>query len=124
MDLPGFGETSPRPDREYRTQTYTATLARFLDAVSVPTCAVDGNSLGGNLAVDAPGQVLGLVLINATGYPGKTLPPGMVSARNPVVGQLLRRLMPRRAVERSPRQAGGPISMIVDKAMIDRTHRL
>jgi pimeloyl-ACP methyl ester carboxylesterase len=129
-DLPGFGVTGPRPDRDYRVTTYAATLARFLDTIGVERCAVVGNSLGGNiawnLALDHPEHLhlTGLVLINATGYPDKHLPAAMALARNPVVGQLLRRFMPRRAVERSLRQAVGPNSDIVDDAMVDRAHRL
>src|SRR4029434_2508614 len=93
--------------------SYAATLARFLDTVGVERCAVAGNSLGGNiawnLAVDHPEHLnlTGLVLINATGFPDKALPAAMPLARNPVIGQLLRRFMPRRAVERSLRQAVG-----------------
>lgn len=130
LDLPGFGVTGPRPDRDYRVATYAATLARFLDVTGVERCAVVGNSLGGNiawnLALDHPEhlQLTGLVLINATGYPDKELPAAMTLARNPVVGQLLRRFMPRRAVERSLRQAVGPNSDIVDDTMVDRAHRL
>ncbi|MEU2031149.1 alpha/beta fold hydrolase [Nocardia amamiensis] len=127
-DLPGFGVIGPRPDRHYQVGTYAATLARFLDAVGVPRCTVAGNSLGGNIAwnmaLDQPDRVTALVLINATGYPEKELPSGMRLARNPVVGQLLRRVMPRRAVERSLHQAVGPHSGIVDEAMVDRAHRL
>lgn len=130
LDLPGFGVTGPRPDRDYRVVTYAGTLARFLGVIGVERCAVVGNSLGGNiawnLALDHPEhlQLTGLVLINATGYPDKELPAAMALARNPVVGQLLRRFMPRRAVERSLRQAVGPNSDIVDAAMVDRAHRL
>ncbi len=130
LDLPGFGVTGPRPDHDYRVATYAATLARFLDVIGVERCAVAGNSLGGNiawnLALDHPEhlQLTGLVLINATGYPDKELPAGMKLARNPVVGQLLRRFMPRRAVERSLRQAVGPSCDIVDDVMVDRAHRL
>jgi pimeloyl-ACP methyl ester carboxylesterase len=127
-DLPGFGVTGPRPDRDYRVATYAGTLARFLDTIGVQRCAVVGNSLGGNiawnLALDHPEQLTGLVLINATGYPDKELPAAMALARNPVIGQLLRRFMPRRAVERSLRQAVGPNSDIVDSAMVERAHRL
>jgi pimeloyl-ACP methyl ester carboxylesterase len=127
-DLPGFGVTGPRPDRDYRVATYAATLARFLDAIGVERCTVAGNSLGGNiawnLALDHAERLTGVVLINATGYPDKELPAAMRLARNPVIGQLLRRFMPRRAVERSLRQAVGPNSDIVDAAMVERAHRL
>jgi len=127
-DLPGFGVTGPSPDRDYRVATYAATLARFLDAIGVEHYTVAGNSLGGNiawnLALDHPERLTGLVLINATGYPDKQLPAGMALARNPVIGQLLRRFMPRRAVGRSLRQAVGPNCDIVDAAMVERTHRL
>ncbi|MDX1877554.1 alpha/beta hydrolase [Mycolicibacterium sp. 141076] len=130
LDLPGFGVTGPRPDGDYRVTTYAGTLARIFDAIGVERCAVVGNSLGGNiawnLALDHPEnlQLTGLVLINATGYPDKELPAAMALARNPIAGQLLRRFMPRRAVERSLRQAVGPNSDVVDAAMVERAHRL
>lgn len=127
-DLPGFGVTGPRPDRDYRVQTYAATLSKFLDSIDVPRCVVTGNSLGGNIAwniaVHDPGRVVALVLINATGYPEKELPAGMALARNPLVGQVLRRVMPRRGVERSLRQAAGNNAAVIDDATIDRAHRL
>ena len=127
-DLPGFGVTGPRPDRDYRVQTYASTLSRFLDVIEVPRCAVVGNSLGGNvawnLAVSDPERVSALVLINATGYPEKELPAGMTLARNPIVGQVLRRVMPRRAVAQSLRQAAGKNAAVIDDAAIDRAHRL
>ncbi|MHA3020705.1 alpha/beta hydrolase [Mycobacterium sp. BMJ-28] len=127
-DLPGFGVTGPRPDRDYRVQTYAVTLSRFLDAIDVSRCVVAGNSLGGNIAwnmaVTEPDRLDGLVLINATGYPEKELPAGMALARNPLVGQVLRRVMPRRGVERSLRQAAGKNAAVIDDATIDRAHRL
>jgi len=127
-DLPGFGVTGPRPDRDYRVTTYAATLARFLDTIGVQRYTVVGNSLGGNiawnLALDHPEHLDALVLINATGYPDKELPASMQLVRNPVIGQLLRQFMPRRAVERSLRQAVGANSDIVDAAMVERAHRL
>ncbi|WP_037077219.1 alpha/beta fold hydrolase [Pseudonocardia spinosispora] len=128
-DLPGFGVTGPRPDRDYRVRTYAGTLSRFLDAVEVPRCVVVGNSLGGNiawnLALDTPHRVAGLVLVNATGYPGKRVPAAMRLARNPVFGQVLRRFVPRSAVARGLRQAVGPAHRgVVDEELVERAHRL
>jgi pimeloyl-ACP methyl ester carboxylesterase len=127
-DLAGFGLTGPRRDRDYRVPTYARTVARFLEVVGVPRYALVGNSLGGNvawhLALDHPERVTGLVLVNATGYPEKTVPAGMRLTRNPVLRPLLRRVMPRRAIERNLRQAVGPNSRIVDDAMVDRAYQL
>ncbi|WP_379817865.1 alpha/beta fold hydrolase [Kutzneria kofuensis] len=127
-DLPGFGRTGPRPDRDYRVRTYAGTIARFMTALQLPNFAVAGNSLGGNiawnLALEAPERVNGLVLVNATGYPDKTLPAGMRLARNPVLRPLLRRWLPRRATESGLREAVGANSAIVDDAMVDRVHAL
>jgi pimeloyl-ACP methyl ester carboxylesterase len=127
-DLPGFGLTGPRADRDYRIPSYASTVANLLTQLGVTRCAVVGNSLGGNiawnLALDHPARVTGLVLVNATGYPEKTLPAGLRLARNPLVRPLLRRWLPRRATERSLRAAVGPQSTIVDDAMVDRVHGL
>ncbi|PWI12735.1 alpha/beta hydrolase [Streptomyces sp. Act143] len=127
-DLPGFGLTGPRKDRDYRIPTYAATVARFLEALAVPRYAVGGNSLGGNiawnLALDHPERLTGLALVNATGYPEKELPAGMRLARTPLLRPLLRRVMPRGAIERNLRSAVGPRSTIVDDAMVDRAHQL
>jgi pimeloyl-ACP methyl ester carboxylesterase len=65
-----------------------------------------------------------LVLINATGYPEKTLPAGLRLARNPLLRPLLRRWLPRGATERGLREAVGANSAIVDDAMVDRVHTL
>lgn len=127
-DLPGFGRTGPRPDRDYRVRTYAGTIARFTTALGLPHFAVVGNSLGGNiawnLALDAPERVDALVLVNATGYPEKTLPAGLRLTRNPLLRPLLRRWLPRSATERGLREAVGANSAIVDDAMVDRVHAL
>ncbi|MDN0198855.1 alpha/beta hydrolase [Streptomyces sp. S.PNR 29] len=127
-DLPGFGLTGPREDRDYRIPAYAATVADFLEALGVPRYAVAGNSLGGNiawnLALDHPERLTGLVLVNATGYPEKEIPAGMRLTRNPLLRPVLRRVMPRGAIERNLRANVGPRSTIVDEAMVDRTHQL
>ncbi len=127
-DIPGFGLTGPRPDRDYRIQTFAETVAAFLDALGVQVAAVVGNSLGGNiawnLALDDPQRVQRLVLINSTGYPDKSLPLGLRLARNPLTRMLLRRLTTRSAIERSLRSAVGTGSTIVDENMVDRVHAM
>ena len=126
-DLPGFGLTGARPDRDYRIRTYAATIAGFMAQLGVSSYAVAGNSLGGNiawnLALNHLDNVEALVLVNATGYPEKTLPLGMRLARNPIARPLMRAWMPRRIVESGLRQAVGPHSTIVDDVMVDRAHR-
>lgn len=128
LDLPGFGLTGPRPDRDYRIGSYASFTARFLQALRLSRCVVVGNSLGGNiawnLALADPDRVAALVLINATGYPGKSLPAGLRLARNPLLRPLLRRWLPRSATERGLRAAVGPRSGIVDEAMVERVHAL
>ncbi|MER6288969.1 alpha/beta fold hydrolase [Streptomyces sviceus] len=127
-DLPGCGLTGPRTDRDYRIPAYAATVTGFLEALAVPRYAVAGTSLGGNiawnLALDHPARLTGLVLVNATGYPEKELPTGMRLARNPLLRPVLRRVMPRGAIERNLRSNVGPRSTVVDDAMVDRAHQL
>jgi pimeloyl-ACP methyl ester carboxylesterase len=127
-DLPGFGLTGPRKDRDYRIATYAAALARFMQAVGAERYAVAGNSLGGNiawnLALEHPQRLTALILVNATGYPEKELPAGMRLMRKPLLRPVLRRWMPRGALERNLRAAVGPGSDIVDDAMVERAYRL
>jgi len=124
LDVPGFGTTGARPDRDYRIGTYATTMAGVMAQLGITRYAVAGNSLGGNiawnLALDRPECVQALVLVNATGYPEKTLPLGMRLAHNPIVGALMRAVMPRRMVAAGLRHAVGPHSRIVDAAMVDR----
>ncbi|KFG03771.1 MULTISPECIES: alpha/beta fold hydrolase [Streptomyces] len=127
-DLPAFGLTGPRRDRDYRVSTYAATVAAFVASLEVEHYAVAGNSLGGNiawnLALDHPERLTGLVLVNATGYPEKEMPAGMRLTRNPLLRPVLRRVMPRGAIERNLRANVGPRSTIVDDAMVTRAHQL
>jgi pimeloyl-ACP methyl ester carboxylesterase len=64
--------------------------------------------------------VRGLVLMNATGYPGKSLPTAIRLARSPLTRPLVRRMGQRAAVARNLRGAVGP-GFTVPEAMIDRT---
>ena len=127
IDLPGFGRTGPRADRDYRIEILASTVGQVMEVLGVSRYALVGHSLGGNiawnLALDRPERIAGLVLINATGYPGKSLPAGMRLAQNPFLRPLLRRWMPRFAVARSLRLAAGS-GFAVDDAMIDRVYAM
>ncbi|MFE2431815.1 alpha/beta fold hydrolase [Streptomyces sp. NPDC059373] len=123
LDLPGFGLTGPRPDRDYRVEAYVDFVAEFLSGLGLDKVSVAGNSLGGNiawnLAVEYPQRVRKLILMNATGYPEKSLPKALRMARNPLLRPLLRRWAPSGAAEQSLRSSVGP-RMQVDQALVDR----
>lgn len=127
-DLPGFGLTGPRPDRDYRVQTYAKTVALLLDTLGIGAVTVVGNSLGGNIgwniALDYPDQVDRLVLINATGYPDKSLPLAFRLARSTVGRVMLRRLVSRSTTERNLRSIVGANQAVVDDAMVDRVYAM
>ncbi len=124
VDLPGFGLTGPRPDRDYRIGTYARFVEELLGELQIDAGVLVGNSLGGHIAwqcaLDFPAKVRGLVLVNATGYPEKSVPDAIRLARNPVIGSLLRHWGPRAGVARSLRHAAG--RAVVDDTLIDRVH--
>ncbi|WP_327256516.1 alpha/beta fold hydrolase [Streptomyces sp. NBC_01244] len=123
LDLPAFGLTGPRPDRDYRIEAYVSFVVEFLAGLGLDKLNVAGSSLGGNiawnLAVAHPQRVQKLVLMNATGYPEKSLPKAMRLARNPLLRPLLRRWAPSGAAEQNLRSSVGP-RMHVDQALVDR----
>ncbi|MFD6224384.1 alpha/beta fold hydrolase [Nocardia asteroides] len=127
-DLPGFGLTGPRADRDYRIQAFVDTVGAFLDAIGVDKTSVVGNSMGGNIAwnfaLDHPRRLDRLVLINATGYPGKSLPLALRLARNPIGRVLIRKMSSRSATERNLRSTVGSNKSVVDEAMVDRVYAM
>lgn len=129
VDLPGFGLTGPRPDRDYSITAFVDVITDFLDTLALGPTVIIGNSLGGNIAwniaVTAPHRVTALVLINATGYPAKTLPLAMRLARNPIGRMILRRATTRSAVRRNLRSTVGPATRsAVTEELVDRVHTM
>src|SRR3984957_3716447 len=51
LDLPAFGLTGPRPDGDYRLETYVEFLDRFAARLGLGRVALAGNSLGGGAAL-------------------------------------------------------------------------
>lgn len=128
LDLPGFGLTGPRPDRDYRIDTYVSLLKKFVDKLKISYFVLGGNSLGGNIAwnyaLNFPNDVRHLILMNATGYPQKSLPLAMRLARNPIGRVLLRSMISRRSTRANLRKLMGNRTAQVDEAMVDRVYAM
>jgi len=98
LDIPAFGLTGPNPKRDYSAEFYTSFMQAFLKALSVDSCIMGGNSLGGsiawNYALSYPAAVKKLILIDASGYPttAKSMPIAFRIARTPVLKHLLKYL--------------------------------
>ncbi len=76
LNLPAFGLTGPRPDGDYRLDTYVAFLDRFASMLGLGNFALAGNSLGGAIAwrfaAAHPSEVSALILVDPGGYPRQT----------------------------------------------------
>jgi len=128
LDLPGFGLTGPRPDRDYTVGAYVSLLDRFADAVALDQFVIAGHSFGGQIAwtyaLAHPDRLIGMVLMNSTGYPDKRVPLVLRLAANPVTRPLVRHLGSRNATAKNLARLAAPGCAVVDDTMIDRVHAL
>jgi pimeloyl-ACP methyl ester carboxylesterase len=128
LDLPAFGLTGPRPDGDYRLDTYVEFLDHFAARLGLEKFALAGNSLGGAIAwrfaAAHPSEVTALILVDPGGYPRKT---GRLLVFRlgglPLVGALLTHLDPRLLVERTSRQVYGDPTRL-DPESIERSYEL
>lgn len=78
-DLPGFGEASYRDDFDYRLANIAGVLHRFIATLGGGPIHLVGNSLGGaiatRLAIDHPGELASLTLVDAAGVVMPTASP-------------------------------------------------
>ncbi len=129
FDLPGFGLTGPNADGDYHDARYVVFVRNLLARLGVGRAIVAGNSLGGEiawqLALADPARVAGLVLVDAAGqaFEPESLPIGFRIARMPVLRQLMRWVLPRRAIEDSVIDVYGDPSRIT-AALVDRYYEL
>jgi pimeloyl-ACP methyl ester carboxylesterase len=128
LDLPAFGLTGPRPDGDYRLDTYVAFLDHFVAKLGLGSFALAGNSFGGALAwrfaVAHPSEVTDLVLVDAGGYPRKTKRLLVFRlGQMPIVAPLLAHLDPRLLVERTSRQIYGDPTRVTPEE-IERGYEL
>ncbi|MCX7679710.1 MAG: alpha/beta hydrolase, partial [Spirochaetes bacterium] len=99
MDIPAFGLTGPTKERDYSPQAYVKFLEDFLNKLNISKFHLAGNSLGGliawNYALAYPQKVEKLVLIDAAGYPFRTMPPIFRLAKIKPIAFLGRYITPR-----------------------------
>jgi len=124
FDLPGFGLTGPRPDGDYRIETYVAFVDHVAARLGIGRFALAGNSLGGQIAwrfaVAHPEEVTDLILVDAGGYPRTGKRPIVFRLGGiPGVSSLMAHLDPRALAERTTRQIyGNPSRLTPD--VVDR----
>jgi pimeloyl-ACP methyl ester carboxylesterase len=128
LDLPAFGLTGPRPDGDYRLDTYVEFLDRFAAQLGLGKFALAGNSLGGAIAwrfaAAHPSEVTALVLVDPGGYPRKSQRLLVFRLGGlPLVGRILSHLDPRMLVERTSRRVYGDPTRLNPDA-IERTYEL
>jgi pimeloyl-ACP methyl ester carboxylesterase len=77
-DLPGYGK-SDRPRADYSVDYHAAVLKEFIDTLGESKVAVAGNSMGGWIAavfaLNNPGRVSHLILVDSAGLRRSTSPP-------------------------------------------------
>jgi pimeloyl-ACP methyl ester carboxylesterase len=121
LDLPGFG-ASPMPVDPISIPGYATIVAGLMDALGIPSCAVVGNSMGGEisaeLALAAPERVQRLVLVSPAGISTaavrERLP--LIRAAHPAVHALTRWLGTNAdQVVRRPRARAAALSAVATK---------
>ena len=126
FDLPGFGLTGPSPDGDYTIEAYVRFVRLLLDRFGIQHCVLGGNSLGGNIAWEAalamPERVEKLILVDAGGYPSKSfsVPIGFRVASIPVLGPIVRNVLPRSVIAASLRNVYGDPSKVTPE-LIEET---
>ena len=91
-DLPGFGDNTLDPERDYGVRAQAAALEAFLDALGIECCHLAGSSMGGYIAMIAaleyPERLQSLTLLDAAGLktPGSSELEAIVArGENPFV---------------------------------------
>src|SRR6185436_3320145 len=89
VDLKGFG-FSAKPEGDYTRRAQAALVIRLLDYLKIDRAMLCGNSMGGNVALNAaryyPQRVSALILVDSSGIDagGTSVAPGVVYW--PVIG--------------------------------------
>ena len=129
MDLPAFGLTGPRQDRDYSIDGYVSFLKSFCEKLGLQKFHLAGNSLGGQIAWNYtllyPGQVDKLILVDAAGYPSSATETALAFkiARNRILSPIMKYITPKSFVKKNLIQVYGDDSRI-SPALVNRYHDL
>lgn len=129
LDLPGFGLTGPSKDGNYKIESYTRFLLRFLDTLGLQKVVLGGHALGGEIAwrtaILAPDRVDRLILIDADGYQLSPLsqPIAFQFARIHALRWISERVLPYWIVSSSLHDLSGDPGK-VNQDMVDRVFEL
>lgn len=125
-DQRGHGLTGPAADDDYTLGGFVADVTAVADALDLTTFTLAGNSMGGwiaaGYAIENPGRLEALVLVDAGGAPVRREGGGNIAftlAGMPVVGDVMSQLLPRSLVARSLSQSVSNQD-VVTEAAIDR----
>ncbi len=126
IDQIGHGLTGADPRGDYTTAAFATRLAQVVDALGLQKFALGGNSMGGGVALryalDHPGRLTALVLVDAAGAPVTEQAKGNIGfklARMPGVNRIAQQITPRWMIAQSLRQTVSNQAVVTD-AMIDR----
>lgn len=126
FDQIGHGLTGPAPDGDYRAAAMIEVVDRIAGRLKLGQFVLAGNSMGGAIAVgyamEHPGRLSGLVLIDAGGAPKKDNERGNIGfklAATPGINAVMQSVTPRSLVERSLDQSVSN-KAVVTEAAVDR----
>lgn len=127
MDLPAFGLTGARPDRDYSIGAYVEFIDHFIEKLGIDTLSIAGNSLGGgiswNYTLQHPEKIKKLILLDASAFAPNKIPFVFTLARNDLTASILKSVTPRSFIEKNIKEVYFDDEKITDD-LIDRYHEL
>ena len=130
MDLPGHGLTGRTVEDDYSIDAMAAFVDEVTRQLGVERFHLAGNSMGGRAAwiyaLDHPGRLDRLILIDASGHPDaddEEEALGFRLARMPIVSRLMHFVTPRSVIEKTLQSAFADPALVTDE-MVTRYHEL